>query len=605
MRKGIKKIVCCLLVSLLLVPPTVWAKITVYMLGDSTMQDWNAGYYPKHGWGQDFQYFFDPNYVTVYNAGAGGTYSTGYYANNWPAVKAKLKAGDYVFIQFGANDGKYKTTDSAYIASMGAIMTEARAMGAYPIGVTSIRRAIFTNADSIYEAWHQYPGLMRTTAAKYSAPLIDLDTLSRDLMIREGQAYTHNYLMMVLDATEYGNYASGQSDNLHMQQTGANWMGRMATEQLRFHSDDSLRALAKYLKPMYQVNVVVNPIGADSLTSISTYYPQGMTVTLKTTPKANGAAFKGWYDGRGNLVSTNSETTVKSSKMITFVMGAASTQYTAVYENGSAQKYTGTGAALQFTSSASVKSSSSVGVTSSSSSGVIASSSSSEAFVMEFKSLLDVAAPDSFSVGTCDTNHTGFIGSCFWNFENALGSTATYNLVSPSAGYINIGVIYANGGTTNRDMRLYLGDHLYDMSFPSTGSWDVWDTAYTDLDIMNGEGSLKFESLSSDGGPNMSAFGFDMAGITRKSGGMYSIAVPVGMGAFRMNAEMLYSPVANTVDLRVISLNGRTMFQKTLSLHAGANKFSLKNKVSEPGVYEVVVSGQRKTLTHFKWANVR
>lgn len=60
----------------MLAAPLSWAaKITIYLCGDSTMQDWGAGYYPKHGMGQDFNFFFDADYVTVYNGGCGGTTS--------------------------------------------------------------------------------------------------------------------------------------------------------------------------------------------------------------------------------------------------------------------------------------------------------------------------------------------------------------------------------------------------------------------------------------------------------------------------------------------------------------------------------------------------
>ena len=44
----------------------IWAKITIYMCGDSTMQDWVLGYYPKQGMGQDFAYFFNNAFVDVY-----------------------------------------------------------------------------------------------------------------------------------------------------------------------------------------------------------------------------------------------------------------------------------------------------------------------------------------------------------------------------------------------------------------------------------------------------------------------------------------------------------------------------------------------------------
>ena len=36
-------------IASMLAAPAVLAKVTIYMCGDSTMQDWNEGYYPKQG----------------------------------------------------------------------------------------------------------------------------------------------------------------------------------------------------------------------------------------------------------------------------------------------------------------------------------------------------------------------------------------------------------------------------------------------------------------------------------------------------------------------------------------------------------------------------
>ena len=92
------------------------------------------------------------------------------------------------------------------------------------------------------------------------------------------------------------------------------------------------------------MDVKVSPAGSAEATTVSSYYPAEMPVTLKTTPK-EGKTFVGWFDGKGNKCA-NSVTTVKSEYICTFTMGAASTQYTAVYGGGKAQIYGGDGAPL-------------------------------------------------------------------------------------------------------------------------------------------------------------------------------------------------------------------------------------------------------------------
>ncbi|MCK9182705.1 MAG: GDSL-type esterase/lipase family protein [Fibrobacteraceae bacterium] len=586
----------------LFIAPCVWAKITIYMCGDSTMQDWGTGYYPKHGMGQDFGYFFDAGYVSVYNGGCGGTTSLTYYKGCWSSnfvnkqtgvstsgIREMLQKGDYVFIMFGANDNGYKVGEDSFNYYMTAMVNEARARGAYPILLTPIRRGNYTSADSVYESYHAYPIYTRNLSVTTGAPLIDLDTLSRNLLLDVGEAYDHEFFQMYFAAGEYSGWTSAGTDNQHMQQMGANAMGRMVTEQIREHAVDSLRLLADYLKPMYQVDVKVSPEGADSMTTISSYYPEGMTVTLKTIAKTSGALFKGWYDGSGNLVSANSETTVSANYIKTFVMGKASMQYTAVYANGSAEKYTGTGAAVDF-SGLTVNSSSSAALIALSSSSK-AESSSSEHEPMVFKSIFDATYPDSANAGYSETAHTGYWGKGYWNFNNDMNTFAEYYLTSTSAGYATLGVIYSNGGTANRTTNAYIGDHDYYMDFPPTASWDVWDTAFFDVDLFYGDGSLKFISMTSDGGPNISAFGFNIATVYKKGEAPETLipGTSFSESTLRFSNGVLYSPVAGIADIRIFRLDGTCAYKGRMMLSNGGNAWNMPSPLKS-GVYEVVVN---------------
>ena len=209
-------------VASMLDSPAIWAKVTIYMCGDSTMQDWNAGSYPKQGIGQDFQYWFDSGLASVKNYGAGGTAAETYYTGGkWDPVKNGLQKGDYVFIQFGINDRNY-SNEANYVTYMTKMVQEAQAKGAYPILMNPVRRSDFRNKsavnDSIYESYHNYPILTRKLAQDLNVPIIDMDTLSRNLLLSLGKEYTLNFLNVWLDAGEYSNYKNGNSDNLHFQQ---------------------------------------------------------------------------------------------------------------------------------------------------------------------------------------------------------------------------------------------------------------------------------------------------------------------------------------------------------------------------------------------------
>ena len=80
---------------------------TVFMIGDSTMANKDTtGGKQERGWGMVLQQYFD-NHVVVDNHAVNGR-STKSFINEgrWDKVLAKIKPGDYVFIQFGHNDEK-------------------------------------------------------------------------------------------------------------------------------------------------------------------------------------------------------------------------------------------------------------------------------------------------------------------------------------------------------------------------------------------------------------------------------------------------------------------------------------------------------------------
>ncbi len=83
------------------------SKPNIYIIGDSTVKCGKGiGEGGLWGWGAPFYYFFDTAKVEVHNMARGGTSSRTYRSLGlWQAILDELKAGDFVFIQFGHNDG--------------------------------------------------------------------------------------------------------------------------------------------------------------------------------------------------------------------------------------------------------------------------------------------------------------------------------------------------------------------------------------------------------------------------------------------------------------------------------------------------------------------
>ena len=75
----------------------------LFLIGDSTVKNGTPG---LEGWGQHLAQFFDPKKIVVQNRALGGRSSRSFLREGlWDAVLQDVRAGDFVMIQFGHNDG--------------------------------------------------------------------------------------------------------------------------------------------------------------------------------------------------------------------------------------------------------------------------------------------------------------------------------------------------------------------------------------------------------------------------------------------------------------------------------------------------------------------
>jgi lysophospholipase L1-like esterase len=82
-------------------------KPTIFVCGDSTAKNSGKGKSgePMVGWGTPITNFFNPEKVVIKNAGHAGKSSRTYYDGDWPNVLPQIKAGDFMLLVFGINDG--------------------------------------------------------------------------------------------------------------------------------------------------------------------------------------------------------------------------------------------------------------------------------------------------------------------------------------------------------------------------------------------------------------------------------------------------------------------------------------------------------------------
>ena len=134
-------------------------KPAIFVCGDSTAKNSGNGKngQPMVGWGTPIAEFFDPAKAVVKNVGHAGKSSLNYYNGDWPNVLPQIKAGDFVLLVFGINDGgtppgigdetvaRNNQPVHTYGWYMSKMATDAEAKGAHVILLTVTTRNIWSN----------------------------------------------------------------------------------------------------------------------------------------------------------------------------------------------------------------------------------------------------------------------------------------------------------------------------------------------------------------------------------------------------------------------------------------------------------------------------
>lgn len=214
--------------------------VTIFSIGDSTMCNMStADNYPGRGWMQMMDEFVNSN-VKINNMAASGRSSKSFRSEGiWNKTISRVKAGDYVFIQFGHNDEAKEaqfadryTPVPDYKTNLIKFITETRAKKAIPILVTPVSRRKFDKDGNAQETHVDYTKAVFEVGEQYKVTVIDLDKKSRELYQLLGPKRVQ-YLAMALDTGEHPNYPFGQRDNTHFNEYGARRMAEIVLNDIK------------------------------------------------------------------------------------------------------------------------------------------------------------------------------------------------------------------------------------------------------------------------------------------------------------------------------------------------------------------------------------
>jgi len=107
--------------------------------------------------------------------------------------------------------------------------------------------------------------------------------------------------------------------------------------------------------------------------------------------------------------------------------------------------------------------------------------------------------------GAVESNHAGYSGAGFVNYDNAIGSAVRWTAQTAAAGNATLTIRYANGTAPNRPMDIAVNGTVVaaGASFGTTGAWSTWQNRTFTVPLVAGVNTITATATTSAGGPNV------------------------------------------------------------------------------------------------------
>lgn len=211
-------------------------KASIFIAGDSTASSYPVERAPQAGWGQVLNRFF-MNDIRIQNVAASGRSSKSFIREGrLYRIDEKLKANDYLLIQFGHNDAKqddrYTEPFLDFKEYLNQYIDVALKKGATPILITPVQRRSFDENGDFEETHGHYPSAIKQVARERNVPVIDLTKRSRTFFEKLGSEESKK-IFLWMEKGSYQNYPDGLQDNTHFCEEGAYQIARLIVEGIR------------------------------------------------------------------------------------------------------------------------------------------------------------------------------------------------------------------------------------------------------------------------------------------------------------------------------------------------------------------------------------
>ncbi|WP_405804347.1 cellulase family glycosylhydrolase [Streptomyces sp. NBC_00210] len=168
------------------------------------------------------------------------------------------------------------------------------------------------------------------------------------------------------------------------------------------------------------------------------------------------------------------------------------------------------------------------------------------------------------SQGVVESNHTGFTGTGFVNYNNTTGSYVEWTVDAAQAGTASLTIRYANGTTVNRPMDITVNGAVTApaRAFPGTGAWTSWATTTVTAGLKAGANTIRATATTANGGPNVDHLAIDAGGPGPGPGGKTPVEIN---GQLEVCGTKLCNQYGKPVQLRGMSTHGLQWYSQCVT----------------------------------------
>lgn len=207
---------------------------TVFLCGNSTVVDQDNE--PWASWGQMLPRFFDKDVCVANYAESGESSNTFISARRLEKIASQMKAGDYIFVEFGHNDEKQRGDDKGpykhFQKALRQYITLARTKGATPVLITPTQRRKFDNAGHLIDTHGEFPNAIKALAREEGVALIDLQQMTTLLFEALGDEQSKKAFVHY-PARTFKGQTKAFEDNTHFNPYGAYQIAKCIVEGIR------------------------------------------------------------------------------------------------------------------------------------------------------------------------------------------------------------------------------------------------------------------------------------------------------------------------------------------------------------------------------------